>query len=98
MNSVRFHVEAEAELDETASFYEALASGLGKSFTAEVKKTVRLIQAHPAAGQNISPRLKKSLVHRFPYSLIYSIDAQAILILAIAHHRRRPGYWHQRQT
>ena len=98
MNSVRFHIEAEAELNEAVSFYEALVPGLGKSLTAEVKKTVRLVQAHPAAGQNVSARLKKSLVHRFPYSLIYSVDAQSILILAVAHHRRRPGYWRKRQT
>lgn len=97
MNSVRFHVEAEAELNEAVSFYEALVPGLGKSLITEVKKTVRLIQAHPAAGQNVSARLKKSLVHRFPYSVIYSFDAQSILIVAIAHHRRRPGYWHDRQ-
>lgn len=98
MNSVRFHVEAEAELNEAVSFYEALMPGLGKSLTNEVRKTVRLIQNHPAAGHNVGTKLKKSLVHRFPYSLIYSHDAQTVLILAVAHHRRRPGYWHSRQT
>lgn len=92
MIGVSFHIEAEA-----VSFYESLLPGLGKAFAAEVKKTVRLIQAHPDTGHGISPGLRRHLVRRFPFSLIYHHEARSALILAVAHQRRKLGYWRARK-
>lgn len=96
MISVQFHTEAEAELAEAVVFYEAKATGLGASFLAEVKNSVALIQAYPEAPARLGPLLRKFVVKRFPYTIIYHYEAQRILVLAVAHKRRRPGYWKQR--
>lgn len=96
MNDVRFHGDAETELNEAALFYESLLPGLGKTFANEVKKAIQLIQAYPAAAPPAGNKLRKLVVQRFPFSLIYSHQANEILVLALAHHRRRPGYWKTR--
>jgi len=95
--TVGFHSDAERELNDAVSFYEALQPGLGKAFTTEVKKTVQLILAYPNAGTQVGTKLRKNPVRRFPFSLIYSHDSTQAIILAVAHHRRRPGYWKTRQ-
>lgn len=92
-----FHPEAEAELTEAASFYESRVAGLGKSFTAEVVRTINLIREHPDAGSPVGLTRRRMLVHRFPYSVVYRRDPESVLILAVAHQRRRPGFWRRRR-
>jgi len=99
VTTVRFHADAKAELKEAALFYEALFPNLGKAFSAEVKRAIQRLQVYPNAQPRISGTLQKLVIRRFPFSLIYQHQVQTnqILILAVAHHRRRPGYWKKRQ-
>jgi len=90
---VQFHSEAEAELSEAASFYESRLVGLGTSFSAEVKTSVGFIRAYPDAGSPLGSKLRTVVIKRFPYSVIYRREEQIIYVVAVAHHRRRPGYW-----
>lgn len=92
-----FHPEADAELEDAALFYESRLRGLGKSFSAEVERTIRLIREFPDAGSPIGPKRKRVLVDRFPYSIVYRRDPDSVVILAVAHQRRRPGYWRHRK-
>jgi toxin ParE1/3/4 len=92
-----FHPEAEAELTGAALFYEARTAGLGMSFTTEVERTVLLICEHPDAGSRMGTALRKMIVYRFPYSIVYRRDPESVLIIAVAHQRRRPGYWQHRE-
>lgn len=78
-------------------FYEERVVGLGTSFVAEVKNSVTFIQAYPEASPRLGHLLRKYVVKRFPYSIIYRHEEQRIFILAVAHDRRRPGYWKLRQ-
>ena len=71
--------------------------GLGKSFADEVQRTVTLIRQFPDAGLPVGPSRHRVLVPRFPYSIVYRRDPDSIVILAITHQRRRPGYWRQRK-
>jgi toxin ParE1/3/4 len=93
---VVFHVEAEAELVSAATRYETHRSGLGLEFIAEVERATRALVSYPKIGHRFSRRLCRVLVRRFPYGLLYRIDADAIRIVAVAHARRRPGYWRHR--
>lgn len=93
---VHFHTDAEAELDAAVSFYETVLTGLGKAFVNEVKNAIELLKKHPDAGLSIGRKLRKLTLKRFPFSLIYQHEARCILVLAVAHHRRRPGYWKSR--
>ena len=92
-----FHPEADAELEEAALFYESRLAGLGKSFAAEVERTIALVREFPEAGSQVGPRRRRVLVARFPYSIVYRHDSDAIVIVAVAHQRRRPGYWRWRK-
>jgi len=92
-----FHPEAEAEFAAAALFYESRAASLGRSFSAEVQRTISLILEYPDAGALVRPAVRKTLVDRFPYSVVYRRDPESVVILAIAHARRWPGYWKRRK-
>lgn len=93
---LEFLLEAEEELAAAAEFYDFTLPGLGRDFLAEVTRTCRLIARSPEAGTRLSPRLRRRLVRRFPYCIIYTQINDTVLILAVAHQRRRPEYWRQR--
>lgn len=93
---VEFHPAAAEEFVETTVFYERSVSGLGDGFIMEVESVVDRLQAHPQIGQRVSDACRRIILARFPYSLIYSVETDRIWIVAVAHHRRRPGYWRER--
>ena len=97
MIAYSFHPEAEAELEDASLFYESRMLGLGKSFAAEVERTIYLIREFPDAGSPAGLTRRRVLVARFPYSVVYRHDADSVVIVAVAHQRRRPGYWRQRK-
>ena len=92
-----FHPEAAAELEAASDFYESRMAGLGKYFAAEVQRTVTLIRQFPDTGLTVGPSRHRVLVARFPYAVIYQRGLVSIVILAISHQRRRPGYWRRRK-
>ena len=96
MISVRYHEAAEEELLSEIAYLDTRAPGLARRFFAEVRRSEDLIGLFPEAGNEIASGIRRVILRRFRYSLIYSIDSQGALILAVAHHRRRPGYWLQR--
>ena len=92
-----FHPEAEAEFVDAALFYESRVAGLGRQFSAEVQRIISLIREYPEAGAPVRLPVRRSLVDRFPYAIVYRHDRESVLILAVAHLRQRPGYWRRRQ-
>jgi plasmid stabilization system protein ParE len=93
---VEFHPAAAEELIETSTFYDNEVPGLGERFVAEVERAVRLVVERPNIGREIDKGRRRIVLARFPYSLIYSTESNEVWILAVAHQRRRPGYWHGR--
>jgi plasmid stabilization system protein ParE len=92
MIGYRYLTPAEEEMIEASLFYEAASTGLGRSLLDDVQRAVVRLRKHPHLGQVVDRDLRKILLHRFPFSLIYSVDTDAILIVAVAHYGRRPGY------
>ncbi|MDQ2917913.1 MAG: type II toxin-antitoxin system RelE/ParE family toxin [Casimicrobiaceae bacterium] len=92
-----FHPEAEVELAEAALFYESRVERLGRSFAAEVQRTIALIREYPDAGAPLDLPVRRVLVGRFPYAVVYRHAAESVLIVAVAHLHRRPGYWRRRK-
>lgn len=94
--SVRLLDPARAELDEAITWYAAQAPGLGDALLVEVLRAFELIVQHPDAWHPLTGNVRRCRLRRFPYGVIYArIDAD-ILVLAIAHLHRRPGYWRDR--
>lgn len=96
MPPVRFPSPAREEFLEALSFYEAHATGLGAEFLAEVEHAVEGIAAHPDAGAPYEENTRRSLLRRFPFSLIYEVHPNEIVVVAVAYQRRRPGFWRNR--
>ncbi len=87
---------AKRELDDATNFYEMEFEGLGKRFLAEVKKAVIRISEYPKAWSVERGEVRKCLLHRFPYKLLYSIERDHIHVMAVAHLHRKPDYWVER--
>jgi hypothetical protein len=96
MISYRFLTPAEEEMTEAALFYEAASSQLGTDFLDDVQRAIDTLRNYPLAGECITSDLRRTLLHRFPFTLIYAIEENVIVIIAVAHESRRPGYWKSR--
>lgn len=97
MKRVEFHPATEAEFAEDVTFYRERAPGLAAEFTDAVESAVTFIRTHPEAGTPMRGVLRRWRVRRFPYSIIYREESECVYVLALAHHRRRPGYWRNRR-
>ena len=94
---VSFHVMAEQELHEAASYYDVVRAGFGQVFVNEVERAVAQILAYPEAAPRVNRTVRKKLLRRFPYSIMYSASTEGIRVLAIANQKRRPFYWRGRR-
>ena len=88
-----FHDLAKVELNEAMQYYEAESLGLGAAFLAEVERSNTAIAEHPEAAPVLGGSVRRRLLRRFPYGLLYSVRPDRIRILAVMNLRRRPAYW-----
>ena len=89
----RFLTPAEEEMTEAALFYDAASRQLGSDFLNDIQKAIDRVREFPQVGEAIASGLRRTLLQRFPFSLIYALDENVIVVVAVAHHGRRPGYW-----
>ncbi|GFO58017.1 hypothetical protein GMST_03420 [Geomonas silvestris] len=92
----KFLPEAAEEFREAASYYEQKAPGVGFVFVAEVHRAVEIARSHPLSGRAVGRHLRSTPLHNFPFSIIYTLNQESVLIVAVAHQKRRPGYWKHR--
>jgi len=93
MKGYEFLPEAEEEMNEAARFYERRKKALGLKFLNAVERTIISILAHPRSGLALSPSIRRRIVRGFPFGVLYGIQSEKIVIVAVAHLKRRPGYW-----
>jgi len=91
-----FHPDAESEFHEAIDYYEGGEHGLGYDFSIEIHAAIQNIVNYPTAWPVIEEDIRRCLVRRFPYGVVYSIEQRGIFILAIMHLRRHPDYWKNR--
>jgi hypothetical protein len=93
MERPEFHRLAEHELNEASQYYDLEEPGLGSSFLQEVDRCLQFIEAQPEAGQILRGAVRRRLLRRFPYALLYRVNPSGIRILAVMNLKRRPTYW-----
>jgi plasmid stabilization system protein ParE len=99
MKLAQFHADAEQELAEAIAWYDAQRAGLGERFQEAVEKAVLHIRRFPKAGSRYDRYgTRKHVMRGFPYNVYYFELPETIWIVAVAHQRRRPGYWHRRRS
>jgi plasmid stabilization system protein ParE len=98
----RYRLAAQAELIEAATRYEAASDGLGADFINAIDDALAVVIASPERwplAPRVSPRhrVHRYLLKRFPFSVVYRLVGEDELeVLAVAHQKRRPGYWTRR--
>ena len=95
---LRFDTAARQELDAAHQWYEAQQPGLGFRYVREVENCSRLILRFPLAAPEITYGIRRVMVPRFPYGLLYRVHGETVYVLAVMHLHRRPGYWQGRES
>lgn len=96
MTAVTILREAEGELREAVAYYEKKATGLGLDLESEIESAVQTIAEHPGRWPLRQDGTRRYLAHRFPYIVIYAYEQDHVWLLAVAHSKQRPSYWHNR--
>ena len=73
-----------------------VAPGVGLRFITEVRKGVTLITENPYAAVAVGSGIRRKVLNYFPYNLIYAVEPELIVIVAVANQKRRPIYWQGR--
>ena len=93
---LRFLPLARAELRAATAYYQAIDHELAVSFKNEALDVHHLIEQHPLAWHPVEPPYRQCRFHRFPYAFIYEVLETEVIVVAVAHLMRKPGYWHDR--
>ena len=80
------------EVDNAVSWYQEQTEDQSLNFLNELNRAVQVAKSYPLLAAEIEPDIRRFLLHRFPYSLIYGIEAGTVVVIAVAHDHREPGY------
>jgi plasmid stabilization system protein ParE len=100
---IRVHAGAAADLGSAGDWYELQVPGLARDLTDEVDRALDAIAERPSTWPlwpGVDPALgvRRFLLPRFPFAIAYLVEGDTIIVLAVAHLRRRPGYWLRRAS
>jgi plasmid stabilization system protein ParE len=94
--TIELHPDVLLEAVAARVWYEARNPSAALAFLDEIDRAIERIAAHPDRWPAYSPGLRRYQLRRFPFGVVYLSESRRILILAVAHSSRRPGYWQQR--
>jgi plasmid stabilization system protein ParE len=96
--NIRFLDPAQREVDDAVAWYDEQDpdENLGLDFLDSLDRSLQLIRTFPEAATEIEPGIRRRLLARFPYGVIYGIDEDTIVVIAVAHLHREPRYWADR--
>jgi plasmid stabilization system protein ParE len=97
MPNIIFHASAEKEYKEAFAWYYQQSEPAALEFEDAVARALEQIADHPEQGVPFGRLHRCRLLKRFPYLVVYRTDRDPILIVAVAHGRRRPRYWRNRR-
>ena len=93
---ISYHPKAADEYDEAIDYYEDCQTGLGKQLTQEIDASIKLVLAFPTAWTLLEGEIRRILIRRFPFGLLYILRNDEIYILAVMNLNRNPNYWKKR--
>jgi toxin ParE1/3/4 len=91
-----FHSEALAEYEASTEYYVALDPAVAERFVAAVNDAIDRILDSPTRWRIIDEDVRRCLTHVFPYGILYTLESDFVLIVAVMHCSREPGYWKSR--
>jgi plasmid stabilization system protein ParE len=93
---IRLLPEAKAEFDDAADRYESQQAGLGVDFVARVREVLRRIAANPRLHATVYRDVRKAVMRRFPYIVLYREEGGEVVVVSVFHTSRDPGVWQAR--
>lgn len=93
---IRYLSVAQSEIQEAAEYYAAISPELGLAFRRELRQLMRLVGRMPMAWPPSGEGTRRCLMSRFPYLIIYAPLPEEVLVLAVGHQHRQPGFWRER--
>jgi plasmid stabilization system protein ParE len=91
--TVRMVHLAEQDMLDAVAYYEDRVEGLARAFLDSIALAIKDIGDFPERWPVVRQEVRRRLVSCFPYSLFYRVDPEEVIVLAVAHQRRRPTYW-----
>jgi toxin ParE2 len=96
--NIRFLTVADHEVADAVAWYDQQGNDVSRGFLDDLDRAVRLAKTYPLLATQLEPKIHRLLLVRYPYSLIYGIDNDTLVIIAVAHQQREPSYWANRLT
>ena len=96
MIKIEFHPDAEQDLSEAKDWYRVRSKLAARAFATDVADSLRYIAASPNRWPEVRLGERRFVLSRFPFSILYRVRANVVFITAVAHQKRRPGYWRDR--
>ena len=96
MKKLVFHPAARAETREAAHFYNAQQPHLGRRFVCAVEESSKRVRVDPLLYPVVADDVRRCLVRTFPYSILFLVKRTKIVVVAVMHLHRKPGYWKHR--
>ena len=93
---VEFHPIAEEEWLAAYAWYSERSETAARAFLREMDRAVSLISEAPDRWPKYDSETRRFIIARFPFSIIYRVAEDAVEVIAVAHHKRKPGYWRTR--
>lgn len=84
---------AEVDIHDAFIWYQTKNAGVADAFRSEVFETIDRIAITPLGKAADEEGNRRRVLRRFPYSVVYEVKNVSVIVLAVAHHRRQPGYW-----
>jgi toxin ParE1/3/4 len=94
---IEFLEPADIEYHEAADYYNLQSKNLGKKFILEIDGTLSIIKNYPESFAKYTKHTRKAVLTTFPYNIIYSIQQEKIIVIAVTHQHRKPKYWLKRE-
>ena len=83
-------------MNAAAAYYEDQQKNLGGRFLASVQDALNRIRVNPLMYRQVEPGVRRCLVRTFPYGVLFRIENEQLVVVAVMHLHREPGYWNQR--
>lgn len=93
---IEFHPQALAEFEDAARYYDERHSGLGVRFYVSVEAALHRIAESPLQWPILEQDVHRCLTRVFPYAILYTVEPDFVLIVAVMHCHRKPDYWRER--
>lgn len=93
-----FHPDALAEFEDAARYYAQKQAGVAQRFVLSVETAIHKLAKHPSNYAILEDDVRRCLTRVFPYAVLYTIETDFVLIVAVMHCHQKPGYWQHRMS